>query len=95
MLIAVLGVIILIVGIVLKRSPEPGSHFGGIITTVGIVVFALGIVFSAFKIIEPGKVGVYRCFLEKYRTRYWKAACTSLTRSLRLPHSVYRQRITP
>ena len=62
MLIAILGVIILIVGIVLKRSPEPGSHFGGIITTVGIVVFALGIVFSAFKIIEPGKVGVQVLF---------------------------------
>jgi regulator of protease activity HflC (stomatin/prohibitin superfamily) len=62
MLIAILGVIILIVGIVLKRSPEPGNHIGGIVTTVGIVVFALGIVFSAFKIIEPGKVGVQVLF---------------------------------
>ena len=45
MLIAILGVIVLIVGIVLKRSPEPGNHFGGVVTTVGIVIFVLGIVF--------------------------------------------------
>ena len=41
MLIAILGIIILIVGIVLKRSPEPGSHFSGIVTTVGIVVIVV------------------------------------------------------
>jgi regulator of protease activity HflC (stomatin/prohibitin superfamily) len=62
MLIAILGVIILIVGIVLKRSPEPGNHFGNIVNTVGIVVIALGLMLSAFKIIEPGKVGVQVLF---------------------------------
>jgi regulator of protease activity HflC (stomatin/prohibitin superfamily) len=62
MLIAILGVIILVVGIVLKRSPEPGSHYGKIVSTVGIVVAILGIVTSAFKIIEPGKVGVQTLF---------------------------------
>ena len=36
MLIAILGVIILIVGMVLKRSPEPGSHYSGIVRTVGL-----------------------------------------------------------
>ncbi|MDB5009933.1 MAG: prohibitin family protein, partial [Mucilaginibacter sp.] len=43
MLIAILGVIVLIVGIVLKRSPEPGSHFGSIVTTVGVVIVILGL----------------------------------------------------
>jgi len=62
MLIAVLGVIVLIVGIVLKRSPEPGSHFAGIINTVGIIIIVLGISLSAFKIIEPGKAGVQVLF---------------------------------
>ncbi|HEY5326519.1 MAG TPA: prohibitin family protein [Mucilaginibacter sp.] len=62
MLIVVLGVIVLIVGIVLKRSPEPGSHFAGIINTVGIIIIVLGISLSAFKIIEPGKAGVQVLF---------------------------------
>jgi regulator of protease activity HflC (stomatin/prohibitin superfamily) len=62
MLIAILGIIILIVGIVLKRSPEPGNHFGGTVSTVGLVVVVLGIALSGFKIIEPGKVGVQVLF---------------------------------
>ena len=62
MLIAILGIIILIVGIVLKRSPEPGSHFAGVINIVGIIVFILGIALSAVKIIDPGKVGVQVLF---------------------------------
>jgi regulator of protease activity HflC (stomatin/prohibitin superfamily) len=62
MLIAVLGIIVLIVGMVLKRSPEPGSHFAGIINTVGIVIIVLGLALSAVKIIDPGKVGVQVLF---------------------------------
>jgi regulator of protease activity HflC (stomatin/prohibitin superfamily) len=62
MLIAILGVIILIVGIVLKRSPEPGNRFGGIINTVGIVIILVGLLLSAVKIIEPGRVGVQVLF---------------------------------
>jgi len=62
MLIAVLGVIMLIVGIVLKRSPEPGSHFSGIVTTVGVIVIVLGIAIASFKIVDPGEVGVQTLF---------------------------------
>ena len=58
MLIAILGVIVLIVGMVLKRSPEPNNRFGGVVTTVGIVLVVLGLGLSSFKIIDPGKVGV-------------------------------------
>jgi regulator of protease activity HflC (stomatin/prohibitin superfamily) len=62
MLIAVLGIIILIVGIVLKRSPEPGSHFAGIVRTVGIVVVVLGLLLSSVKVIDRGEVGVQVLF---------------------------------
>lgn len=62
MLIAILGVIILIVGIVMKRSPEPASNLSGIATIVGVVVILLGISSSAFKVIDPGKVGVQTLF---------------------------------
>ncbi|MDR3696985.1 prohibitin family protein [Mucilaginibacter sp.] len=62
MLIAVLGLIILIVSIVMKRSPEPSSHFAGITRTVGIIVVILGLAVSSVKIIDPGKVGVQVLF---------------------------------
>jgi regulator of protease activity HflC (stomatin/prohibitin superfamily) len=62
MLIAILGIIILIVGMVMKRSPEPGSHFSGIVTVVGVFVILIGVATSAFKIIDPGKVGVQTLF---------------------------------
>jgi len=62
MLIAILGIIILIVGMVMKRSPEPGSHFSGIVTVIGVFVILIGVATSAFKIIDPGKVGVQTLF---------------------------------
>ncbi len=58
MLIAVLGVIVLMAGKVLKRSPEPNNRFVGVATTVGIILVVLALGLSSFKIIEPGKVGV-------------------------------------
>jgi len=62
MFIVILGVVVLVVGTVLKRSPEPGNRFGGTITTVGIGVIILGVLLSAVKIIEPGRVGVQTFF---------------------------------
>ncbi|GAB3915136.1 prohibitin family protein [Mucilaginibacter boryungensis] len=62
MFIAILGIIVLIVGMVLRRSPEPGSRFGGIAVSVGVVLFVLGLLLSCFKTIEPGKVGVQVLF---------------------------------
>jgi regulator of protease activity HflC (stomatin/prohibitin superfamily) len=62
MLIAILGIVILIVGITLKRQPEPGSHYSRIVTTVGIVVVLLGLALSSFKVIQPGQVGVQTLF---------------------------------
>jgi len=62
MFIAILGIIILIVGMVLKRSPEPGNRFGGIVSTVGIVIVVLGLLLSMIKQIDAGKVGVQTLF---------------------------------
>lgn len=62
MLILILGVIVLVAGTVLKRSPELSSRFGGTVTIVGIVILILGLMSSAFKVIEPGKVGVQTLF---------------------------------
>jgi regulator of protease activity HflC (stomatin/prohibitin superfamily) len=62
MFIAILGVIVLVVGIVLKRSPEPGSRFGGIVNTVGIVIIVIGLLLSTVKVIEAGNVGVQTLF---------------------------------
>ena len=62
MFIAILGVIVLIVGIVLKRSPEPAGRFNGVVTAVGIAMVVLGLLLNIFKVIEPGKVGVQTLF---------------------------------
>ncbi|MGZ3874120.1 MAG: prohibitin family protein [Mucilaginibacter sp.] len=62
MLIAILGVIMLVVGIVLKRSPEPGSHYAGTINKIAVLVIIVGVLLSAVKIVEPGKVGVQTLF---------------------------------
>jgi len=62
MFIAILGIIILIVGIVIKRSPEPGHRFGGIINRVGIIVLVIGLALSMFKQIGAGEVGVQTLF---------------------------------
>jgi regulator of protease activity HflC (stomatin/prohibitin superfamily) len=62
MLIAILGIVILIVGIVLKHSPEPNNRFSGIVKTVGVVVVAAGLSLSMFKQIDAGKLGVQTLF---------------------------------
>lgn len=62
MFIAILGVIILVVGIVLKRSPQPANQFSNTVSIVGIVMVAVGLLLSMFKVIEPGHAGVQSLF---------------------------------
>jgi regulator of protease activity HflC (stomatin/prohibitin superfamily) len=62
MLFLILGVIVLVAGTVLKRSPEPSSRFGGTVTIVGGVILVLGLASSMFKQIEFGTVGVQSLF---------------------------------
>jgi regulator of protease activity HflC (stomatin/prohibitin superfamily) len=62
MFLIIVGIVVLIVGIMVKRSPEPVGRFGGLISIVGIAIAAIGLVFSVFKVIDPGKVGVQILF---------------------------------
>ena len=62
MFLAIVGIIIFFVGITLKRSNEPAGRFGGMVSIVGGVIIAIGLVTSMFKVIEPGKVGVQVLF---------------------------------
>ena len=62
MFLIIVGIVVLIAGIMVKRSPEPVGRFGGLISIVGIAIAAIGLVFSVFKVIDPGKVGVQILF---------------------------------
>ncbi|MCQ6961242.1 prohibitin family protein [Mucilaginibacter aquariorum] len=62
MFLIIVGIVVLVAGIMVKRSPEPVGRFGGLISIVGIAVAAIGLVFSVFKVIDPGKVGVQILF---------------------------------
>lgn len=62
MFIAIVGLILLLAGFGVKRSPSDASHYGGLITKIGIAVMVLGVLLSSFKIIEPGRVGVQTLF---------------------------------
>jgi regulator of protease activity HflC (stomatin/prohibitin superfamily) len=62
MFLIIVGIVVLVAGIMVKRSPEPVGRFGGLISIVGIAIAAIGLVFSVFKVIDPGKVGVQILF---------------------------------
>ncbi|MEO7213054.1 prohibitin family protein [Mucilaginibacter sp.] len=62
MFLAIVGVIILFVGVMLKRSPEPAGRFGGLVSIVGVVIAVLGLVLSSVKVIDSGRVGVQVLF---------------------------------
>lgn len=58
MFLVIVGVIILFVGITLKRSPGQANRFGGLVTIIGGVLAVLGFLLSSFKVIDSGRVGV-------------------------------------
>ncbi|RKR81275.1 regulator of protease activity HflC (stomatin/prohibitin superfamily) [Mucilaginibacter gracilis] len=62
MFIAIIGIIILIAGMVIKHSPSPNSHYSGIITIAGVVVVVLGLFSSSVKVIDKGTIGVQSFF---------------------------------
>jgi len=62
MFIAIIGLIIVIVGVVLKGSPTPNSRYSGIVKIVGVVVVVLGLFSSSVKVIEQGTIGVQTLF---------------------------------
>lgn len=62
MILIFLGVVLLVVASVLKRSDTGGSRFSGLAMTAGIVAIVLGALLSAFKTISPGQAGVQTLF---------------------------------
>ncbi|MBB5397258.1 prohibitin family protein [Mucilaginibacter sp. AK015] len=62
MFLIIVGIVVLIAGIMVKRSPEPAGKFGGAISIIGIAITAIALIASVFKVIEPGKVGVQVLF---------------------------------
>jgi regulator of protease activity HflC (stomatin/prohibitin superfamily) len=62
MFLAILGIIVVIAGMVIKQSPTPNSRFSGIITIAGVVLVVIGLIMSSVKVIEPGRVGVQSLF---------------------------------
>ncbi|MEX8549104.1 MAG: prohibitin family protein [Mucilaginibacter sp.] len=62
MLLIILGVILLIVAGVFKRTPSVNPAYSPVISIVGVAMLLLGLSFSVFKVIDPGKVGVKTLF---------------------------------
>jgi len=62
MFIAIIGIIVLIAGMVVKQGQSQAAHFSRSITIVGVVIVILGLLSSSVKVIEPGKVGVQSLF---------------------------------
>lgn len=58
MFLVIIGVIILVASITLKRSNSAASRFSGMARIAGIAIMAIGLLLSVFKVIDPGKVGV-------------------------------------
>lgn len=62
MLLIILGVILLLAAGWLKREPSVNPAYSPVVFVVGIAMLLLGISFSMFKVIDPGKVGVKTLF---------------------------------
>jgi len=62
MFIAIIGIIVIIAGMVIKHSPSPNSQFSRLITIVGVVLVGIGLVMSSVKIIDKGTIGVQSIF---------------------------------
>ncbi len=62
MLLIILGVFLLIAGGMVKRTPSINPAYGPVIYIAGIAMLLLGLSFSVFKVIEPGRVGVKTLF---------------------------------
>jgi regulator of protease activity HflC (stomatin/prohibitin superfamily) len=62
MFIAIIGIIVVIAGMVIKNSPTPSAHFSRIITIVGVIIVAVGLAMSSVKVIEQGTIGVQTLF---------------------------------
>ena len=54
----IIGIILIIVSVTLKRNENPLSKFANLFRILGIVIILIGLLSSVFKQIDAGKVGV-------------------------------------
>ena len=62
MFVIVIGVVIIVIGVTLKKGDSPARNYSGTVVMVGIALIVLGALFSSVKQIEPGEVGVQKLF---------------------------------
>jgi regulator of protease activity HflC (stomatin/prohibitin superfamily) len=62
MFIIIIGIIVLVIGIALKKADMPSRNFSGTVKIVGIGVIIVGAVFASVIQVEPGEVGVQKLF---------------------------------
>lgn len=60
----IFGLIILVIGLTLNKNAIPIGKFKSLISTIGVVVIALGLILSSVKIIDAGHIGVKKLFGE-------------------------------
>jgi len=58
----IFGLIILIIGLTLNKDAEPLGKFKSLVSTIGVIVMVLSIVFQSVKIIDAGHIGVIKLF---------------------------------
>ncbi len=62
MIIIILGIIIIIGGVAIKKANSPARNYSSTIVFAGVAVIIAGALFSSVKQIEPGEVGVQKLF---------------------------------
>ena len=60
----IFGLIILVVGLVVKKSGNPIGKFKGILIAVGVIITAASVIFQTVRIIDTGTIGVKKLFGE-------------------------------
>ena len=58
----ILGIIVLIGGVAIKKTNTPARNYSTAIVFVGVAIIIAGFLFSSVKQIEPGEVGVQKLF---------------------------------
>ncbi len=58
----IFGLIILIIGLTLNKDAEPLGKFKSLVSTIGVIVMVLSILFQSVKIIDAGHIGVIKLF---------------------------------
>jgi len=62
LLLIIIGIIVVVVGFVAKKSNSPVSPYSGIIRIAGFAVIVLAAIISSVVQIEPGEIGVQKLF---------------------------------